>query len=411
MKRLFLLLALSLAACGSQADSDAATALPQREAEGTDAIQLEVLEELHGAIEADFVYPDFGGLDWEAEGALLRHRIESGLTEDEFASAVLEMISGLPEGTATYMTREERVQAEFESGTLYEGIGAFVSLRTEPQPRILLLSVIEGSPADQAGLEAHDAVYQVDGIPITEEEGLSVIERVRGLSGTQVRLDVASPNEPRREVLVRREQVSATDTLKGGLLSTGMLYVLVPVSTDETLVNTVAGLLQGSQEQEQEALGLVLDLRISGSSTDWPLTEMMTLLGSGEMGHFVTRAGDQPVVIPGADVANSQSIPMAILVGPDTSGAPEVFAGAMQSTGRAPLVGLPTKGSVLSFRSHTLPDGSLLTFADSSFITPAGNDLSLTGLTPDFLVDADWDEVRAGSDPVLLQAIDLLSRG
>lgn len=411
MKRVFLLLALLLAACGSRANSDVETAVPQGESESLDSIQLAVLDELHGAIEADFVYPDFGGLDWEAEGALMRHRIEAGLTEEEFAAAVLDLISGLPEGTATYMTRDERIQAEFESGTLYEGIGAFVSLRTEPQPRILLLSVIEGSPAELAGLQAHDAVYQVDGIPITEEEGLSVIERVRGPSGSQVRLEVASPNEPPRQVFVRREQVTASDTLKGGLLSTGMLYVLVPVSTDETLVNTVAGLLQTSEEQEQEVLGLVLDLRISGSSMDWPLTEMMTLLGNGEMGRFVTREGDQPVVIPGTDVANSQSIPLAILVGPDTSGAPEVFAGAMQATGRAALVGLPTNGSVLSFRSHTLADGSLLTFADSSFITPAGNDLSLTGLSPDFLVDADWDEVHPGSDPVLLQAISLLSRG
>ncbi len=83
----------------------------------------------------------------------------------------------------------------------------------------------------------------------------------------------------------------------------------------------------------------------------------------------------------------------------------------MQATGRAPLVGLPAGANVLSFRQQTLSDGSLLTFADSSYITPNGRDLGITGLTPDLLIQADWDEVTPEFDPVLLGAIDLLLRG
>jgi C-terminal processing protease CtpA/Prc len=138
---------------------------------------------------------------------------------------------------------------------------------------------------------------------------------------------------------------------------------------------------------------------------------MLTLLGNGSMGKFATRLAEQPVVIPGVDLGNSQTIPLAILVGPDTSGAPEIFAGALQATGRAPLVGLGTNGNVLSFRQQTLSDGSLLTFADSSYITPGGSDLSLSGLTPNLIVESDWDQVTPESDPVLQSAIELLLRG
>ncbi|MFQ5922588.1 MAG: S41 family peptidase [Anaerolineales bacterium] len=412
MRRVWLLLAaMPLAACGGTAATRTPTEVPPQAQDELSALQLSVLEELQQAVEESFVYPDFGGADWESEAALVRHRIEAGLAQDEFASAIDEMVAALPDGTANYMTRAERVEAEFQSGTLYEGIGAFVSLRTEPQPRILLLSVIAGSPAEEAGLRAHDAVYKVDGFPVTEEEGLSVIERVRGPAGTEVLLEVTSPSEDPREVMVRRDRVTASDTLKGDLLRPGMLYILVPVAVDNALVETVAGLLQVSEQEEEPTLGLVLDLRIAGSSSSWPLTEMLTLLGNGPMGHFATRDGEQPVVIPGADISNSQTIPLAILVGPDTSGAPEVFAGALQATGRAPLVGLPTGGNVLSFRQQTLSDGSLLTFADSSYLTPDGRDLSITGLTPDLLVQADWDEITPESDPVLLGAINLLLRG
>ena len=209
---------------------------------------------------------------------------------------------------------------------------------------------------------------------------------------------------------VRRERVTAADTLKGDLIEPGVLYLLVPVAVDEAFVENVAGILQVASDQETPPLGMIIDLRIARSGASWPLTEMLTLLGNGNMGSFAARAGEQSVSVPGVDVANSQTIPLALLVGPDTSGAPEVLAGALQAAGRAPLVGLPTGGNVLSFRQLPLSDGSLLTFANSSYITPDGRDLSISGLEPNLVVDADWDEVTLGSDPVLQGAIDLLLR-
>ena len=405
------LLLVALTACSGTAVPEAPTEVPRRVQEELSALQLTVLEEIREVVADNFVYPDFGGGDWESLTSLARLRIEDGLTDDEFGNAIDDMLAALPEGTAGFMTRAERVEAEFQSGTLYEGIGAFVSFRSEPLPRVLLLSVIAGSPAEEAGLRAHDAVYRVDDFPVTEEEGLSIIERVRGPAGTEVLLEVASPAEDPREVMVRRDRVTAADTLKGDVLPPGMIYLLVPVAVDDSLAERVAGLLQLSELEEEPALGLVLDLRIAGSSSNWPLTEMLTLLGNGDMGHFASRIAEQPVVITGVDLANSQSIPLAILVGPDTSGAPEVFAGAMQAIGRASLVGLPTGGSVLSFRQQTLSDGSLLTFAESSYFTPSGSDLSLTGLTPDLRIQADWDEVTPESDPVIQDAIELLIQG
>jgi carboxyl-terminal processing protease len=396
---------LLLAACGGAEPSAIPAETPQFDSESQ---QLLVFEELQQIIEDDFLYA--GLVDWETEAALVRHQIEAGLTEEQFSAALEDLISILPEGTASFMTRAARVEAELDSGNIYEGIGAFVAVRTEPEPRILLLSVIEGSPAAAAGLRAHDAVYAVDGVRITAEEGLDVVDRIRGPAGTEVLLQVVSPSESPREVSVQRDRVTASDTLKGGLLSSGMIYVLVPVTIDESLVESIAGLLLAAEDQEQQLSGMMLDLRIAGSSTGWPLTEMLSLLGNGPMGHFSTRAGNQPVDIPGTDIANSQSVPLTILIGPDTSGAPEVFAAAMHASGRAALVGLPSSGNVLSFRQHTLADGSLLVFAESSFVTSDGRDVSLGGLIPDILVDADWDEVGPESDPVLGQAIGLLSQ-
>ena len=409
MSRFWLLLvALPLVACGTLPDRAAPSAIPQSELA---VRQQSVLAELVARLDEGYVYPDYGGVEWETQAAQLEAQISAGLSEEEFRAALEALVLLLPPGTASYTSREERVQADFEVSNTYEGIGAFVSIRAEPEPRILLLSVIPNSPAARAGLQAHDAVYAVDGTAVSREEGLAVIDRVRGPAGTQVVLEVASPEQARREVTVERGEVAIGDALRGGILAPGFIYLLVRVTVDASLFETLAGLLQDMLEQDQTVVALVLDLRIAGSGSEWPLNEMLSLLGDGLAGHFNSRAGIQPLDIQGTDFANSQSLPLAVLVGPDTSGAPEVFAAALQAIGRGPIVGLPTSGSVLSFQSHILLDGSLLTFAESSFVTPDGTDLSLNGLTPDLIVELDWDQVQAGSDPVLLKALELLQQG
>ncbi len=158
-------------------------------------------------------------------------------------------------------------------------------------------------------------------------------------------------------------------------------------------------------------LGLVLDLRIAGSGGGWPLTEMLALLGDGEMGSLVSREGEVPITVTGQDVALSQSIPLAILIGPDTSGSPELFAAAMQSKGRATLVGLPTLGSILTYQQKALSDGSQLTYAFSSFVTLDGQDLSLSGVVPTLPVEADWDQVDPSNDEVIFEAVNWLLGG
>jgi carboxyl-terminal processing protease len=403
-----LLVALPVAACGTLPAAGLSTSIPQSELA---ARQQMVLEELLGRLDEAYLYADYGGVEWETQASRVEERIAAGLTDEEFRAALEALVLALPPGTASYTSREERVQADFEVSATYEGIGAFVSIRAEPEPRILLLSVIDESPAARAGLQAHDAIYVVDGTAVSREEGLAVIDRVRGPAGTKVVLEVASPEQARRQVSVERGKVAIGDSLRGGILAPGLIYLLVPVSVDGSLFDTLAGLLQNMLEQDQTAIGLVLDLRIAGSSSEWPLNEMLSLLGDGSAGHFNSRAGTQPLDIQGTDFADSQSLPLAILVGPDTRGAPEVFAAALQAIGRGAVVGLPTAGSVLSFQSHILPDGSLLTFAESSFVTPDGTDLSLSGLTPDVIVELDWDQVQPGSDPVLLKAIELLQQG
>jgi carboxyl-terminal processing protease len=191
-------------------------------------------------------------------------------------------------------------------------------------------------------------------------------------------------------------------------MSTGAVHLIVPVRADRTLLDGVDAAMQALAE-EPDASGLVLDLRVAGSGGGWPLNEMLTLFVNGDLGGYIDRNGENQLVIRGRDSQGTQTVPLVVLVGRDTSGAAEVFAAAVQSTQRGLVVGQVTAGGVFGFGNAVLFDGSHLAYVRSTFTTRSGQDLGAEGVVPNLIVDSDWDQVNDTRDPVLGTALGLLS--
>ena len=403
---LFGLLALA-AACGSRGP----VAIKVTPVPTFDPVtrQLAVFDRAWSAVYTQYVSEDFNGVDWEALRDEYRGRVTAGLSEDEFVETMQSLLANLPDSQATFETRSERLAVEIADRRTYHGIGAFISFRREPEPHVVILSVISDSPAEAAGLQSHDSIYAIDGVPFTAADEAVPAERIRGDPDSTVVLTVQSPGDEPREVTIEREQILAADVLRGGYLEDlGVAYYRVPVAAESTLAQTIAENLAGIGEG-RPLNGLVIDLRVARSGNgSWPLAQMLTLFGNGEVGEYYTRESSDPLAIEGQDLAGSQTVPMMILVGPDTEGSPEIFAAALQSSGRARLIGLPTPGAVEGYTEVPLPDGSRMFLATSSFRTQQDVDLANTGLTPDVAVPGDWDQITSDQDPVLAAALSLL---
>jgi carboxyl-terminal processing protease len=372
------------------------------------ARHLSVFQLAWEAVRDQYVLADYGGVDWEAVGQKYRARVEAGLTADEFARAMREMLAELPEGAAAYETRAERLEADTTNAQVYYGVGAFIAFRAEPEPHMVILAVVEDSPAAQAGLDAHDSIYAIDGQPIGPDEADTVVQRIRGAENTSVVMTVQSPGGQQREITIQRQRITATDGLRGRYLpSLEVAYYRVPVLADSSVAELIAQDLGGLDESDA-LRGIILDLRVAHSSSDWPLTELMALFGNGKLGEFYNRSSSEPVEIEGFDVGGSQQAPLIILIVPDTQGSPEILAGALRDAQSAFLVGLPTSGNVERASPILLPDGSRLLLATHSFRTSKGIDLAREGLTPDLLLEDDWDAVTNEDDPVLEAALGLL---
>jgi carboxyl-terminal processing protease len=402
------LILLAVASAGCQGTTEAPSPTEASSTVTPAEDRLRVLEQIDAILSGDYLFPERMVPAWENGLASLRGEVHAGLEDEPYTQALLQLLQSLPQGTVSYATRAERIQAAMRATDTYEGIGALVAYRGAPDPRLILLAVVEGSPAASAGLRAHDAIHSIDDVPVTLEEAAAAVERVRGPAGTYVDLEVESPDTGRRTVTVARQRVLAADRVSGRVMSTGAVHLLVPVRADATLIDAVDAAMQALRE-EPDSSGLVIDLRIAASDARWPLDEMLTLFTNGELGGYVERAGNGPLVIRGRNSSGTQTVPLVVLVGPDTSGAPEVFAAAIQATGRGAIVGQVTAGEVFGFGASILLDGSELVYVRSSFTTPQGRDLGSEGVLPNFVVPSDWDQVSDARDPVLGTALGLLS--
>jgi carboxyl-terminal processing protease len=268
--------------------------------------------------------------------------------------------------------------------------------------------VIEGSPAEAAGLKAHDSIFGIDGNPVVLQEGLSAVNRIRGPAGTSVKLDIQSPGEPKRTVDVKRASLTSTGKLEASIISgTDYGYLLFPPlgyqGLDQDVLNSLKTLATN-----RKLKGVILDLRIANSSRDWPLEPLATMFSNGPLGELYNRNQKQTVQVTGQDVVGSQKIPLVILVGKNTNGFSEIFAGSLQLNKRAIIIGEPTPGKVETQSSFYLPDGSRVFVETTSFRLSNGAEIGNTGVTPDIKVDASWDQVQPDNDPVLNQAVKVL---
>lgn len=358
----------------------------------------------------NYVYFDQADVDWDALHDKYNSSIEAGVTTEQFNDLLRELQAELPAGALLYQSRSERIEADIADASSYEGIGAIIGFQEEEQPHVVILDVIDGSPAEIAGLKPHDSIYAIDGNPILLDEGLTVVNRIRGPAGSTVTLQVKSPGEDERAVQVTRGKLVSSGKLESHQISnTNYGYILFPpLSYQDIMEDFRASLQELTTNQKLE--GLILDLRVAGSTRGWPLQDLLTLFHNGTIGEFYNRANEtQLITIQGDDYLSSQTVPLIILTGANTSGQPEILAAGLQTGKRATIVGEATAGSIEVTEAFYLPDGSRIFVETASFRLAGGTELGSEGLQPDVKLDAGWDEIQPGADPVLEKAIDLLN--
>jgi C-terminal peptidase prc len=375
-------------------------------------MQMQVFEELWKIIDENYLYPDFNGLDWNAIHQEYRQRIEAGMSNQDFYHAMKEMVSRLGDDHSSFMSPQEaKEQDEQYSGEYdYAGIGVMVSAVPERNVATILV-IFPSSPAEKAGLHAHDSILSIDEQPIVDQNGELRRELLRGPEGTTIQMIVQSPGQPSRQVSITRQRIDSPLPVPHQVLESPsgkrIGYIFLPTFNDQRVVNQVESALR-EMSASSPLEGLILDDRQNGGGSSQVLLDTLAYFTNGPVGSLVQRQKVQPLTVTGKDVAGSQRIPLLVMIGKRTLSFGEVFAGIMKDLDRAKLIGELTTGNVEVLSTYNFPDGSRAFIANMIFrpYNHPGQDWEKDGITPDLVAPGDWDQFTLETDPAVRAALE-----
>jgi carboxyl-terminal processing protease len=298
----------------------------------------------------------------------------------------------------------QKADAELRGEIEFVGVGLYSDVDLD-SGKMVVISTFPGSAAEYAGLQPHDSILLVDGLPITVDGGV----RTRGPECTAVVLSVQSPGEAPRDVMLIRSPIEGNIPIEARLVPTTdgsrVGYIFIPSFFDETLPPQIEDAL----EQFGALDGLVLDVRLNGggsSSVAYPILEFFT---DGKLGDFVSRTESEPLHIRANPIHNSQTVPLVVMVSEGTASFGEIFAGVLRDTRNAKITGETSLGNVEVLYPFDLEDGSLIWIAASTFDSAFSDDnWEETGIIPDVQAYADWDTFYFDTDPSVAAALEML---
>lgn len=284
------------------------------------------------------------------------------------------------DGHTVYLTKDElKVEEDALDGRVV-GIGVVVDQRAG-SPRIV--SVVDGSPADRAGLRAGDVIASVDGLDTSRLSVDQLADLVRGDIGSDVRLGIERAGEPERlDVRVRRDDVEVDPVawafVPGSDIAVVRIVQFSSLSGYQARPAVEAALAAG-------AAGIVLDLRGNpGGLVDQALLVAGLFLEDGTVAYQEQRRDGsirEVHVRDGWTIA--PDIPLVVLADYGTASSAEILAAALRDNDRARIVGEQTYGTGTVLNTFHLEDGSALRVGVLKWLTPDGEAVVRTGIEPD----------------------------
>lgn len=333
-------------------------------------------------------------------------------SRDDTYQAIQDMLAGLEDPYTRLLPPEQYRSLQTSTAGALTGVGLQISKDEQPG-WLRVIAPIEGSPAEQAGIQPQDVVLEIDGVATTDLTLDEAAALMRGQRGTTVTLQLRSPDETTahevsltRDVITLNPVVAELKTTPGGQRVGYLRLSQFNGNASEKVAAAIRTLA------DQGAEGYLLDLRNNPGGLLQAGIEIARLwLPEGTIVYTVNRQG-----ILDSFEAFGQAItdaPLVVLVNEGTASASEILAGALQDNGRATLVGSTTFGKGLIQSLFDLSDGAGLAVTVAKYETPAHHDINKLGIKPDRIVASvplSRDTVATDADPQYQAALEMLSQ-
>lgn len=341
---------------------------------------------------------------WEAWNIVHNEFVDQPLDDVALMrGAIRGMMDAVGDKQTFYM---DPVVFETETSALsgeYEGIGAYVDTDGE---YLTIISPIEGSPAEAAGLRPADQIIAIDGVDMTGTTPEQARQKVLGPAGTTVTLTIAREGEEEPlEFSITRAKITIP-SVTGKMLDNNIAYVDINQFGEQTTGELSAVL---DELLAQNPQGIIIDLRNNpGGYLQTSVEVASEFIDEGVILYEQYGDGNRDAYNALGN-GRATEFPIVVLINEGSASASEILAGALQDYERATLVGVQSygKGSVQQWVPLSDDQGAArVTIA--RWLTPDERLIDGIGLTPDFIVELTEEDFANELDPQLDKAIEVL---
>ena len=313
-------------------------------------------------------------------------------------NAISGMLSNL-DPHSTYLDVDGYKDLQVSTQGEFGGLGIEVAME---DGLVKVVSPIEDTPADRAGIKAGDLIFKLDDTMVKGMALSEAVKRMRGKPKTQIRLSILRKGEDKTIEITLTREVIKVQSVKSKLVEPGYGYLRI-TSFQE---NTGSAVVKHLNELYKPGplKGLVLDLRndpggllnaavgVSAAflpqktlvvSTDGRTPDAKRKFFATPEDYVRNVKEDYIKNLP----AEALKVPMIVLINGGSASASEIVAGALQDHKRAIVLGTTSfgKGSVQTV--IPLPGGAAIKMTTSRYFTPSGNSIQAKGITPDIVVE------------------------
>jgi len=316
-------------------------------------------------------------------------RIKSSYVEPVDDARLLEdalrgMIAGL-DPHSSYLEPEEFEDLQANTSGEFGGLG--IEIGSE-DGFIRVITPIDDTPAQRAGIKAGDLITKLDETPVQGMSLNEAVELMRGKPGSKIILTIVRQGEEKPlEIEVVRDVIQVA-SVKSRMLDEGFAYVRVSqfqVDSGKEVNKHLKRLMKNKLK------GVVLDLRNNPGGVLQAAVDISdTFLSEGLIVYTKGRLAESEQRFSATSDTLVPDLPMVVLINGGSASASEIVAGALQDQERAVIMGVDSfgKGSVQTILPLTKERALKLTTA--RYYTPSGRSIQAQGIKPDIEVkDAD----------------------
>jgi carboxyl-terminal processing protease len=301
--------------------------------------------------------------------------------------AIDGMLSNL-DPHSDYLLPEDFSELQEHTSGKFGGLGIEVGIE---EGLIKVVSPIDDTPAEKAGIKSGDFIVSLDGKPVREMSLTDAIDQMRGEPGTDIELSIRREGEKELlEFVLTRAEIKVA-SVRGENLGDGIGYLRITQFQDKSgteLIAAIAKLQKKATENKEQLNGLVLDLRNNPGGILGAAVEVSdAFLSSGLIVYTEGRISESDFRYSASEDTIAEDIPLIVLINGGSASASEIVAGALQDHKRAVIVGTQSfgKGSVQSVLP--IAGNKAIKLTTARYFTPNGRSIQAQGIQPDVFVE------------------------